>query len=222
MLDPKFLRTEITETAARLAQRGFSLDVARLTALEEQRRQLQVATQELQNLRNTKSKAIGQAKGRGEDIAPLLAEVDGLGAQLDSAKQQLDAVLAEVEQIALTIPNLPDASVPTGKDETENVLVRRVGEPRQFDFEIKDHVALGEALDNGLDFESAVKVAGSRFVVMRGQVARLHRALTQFMLDLHTNEHGYTELYVPYLVNHASLYGTGQLPKFGAKTVSGC
>ena len=216
MLDPKFLRTEITETAARLAQRGFSLDVARLTALEEQRRQLQVATQDLQNLRNTKSKAIGQAKGRGEDIAPLLAEVDGLGAQLDSAKQQLDAVLAEVEQIALTIPNLPDASVPTGKDETENVLVRRVGEPRQFDFEIKDHVALGEALDNGLDFESAVKVAGSRFVVMRGQVARLHRALTQFMLDLHTNEHGYTELYVPYLVNHASLYGTGQLPKFGA------
>ncbi|HSG53772.1 MAG TPA: serine--tRNA ligase [Rheinheimera sp.] len=216
MLDPKFLRTELEQTAARLAQRGFVLDVARLTELEEQRRQLQVATQDLQNLRNTKSKAIGQAKGRGEDIAPLLAEVDGLGAQLDAAKQQLDVVLAEVEQIALTIPNLPDASVPAGKDETDNVEVRRFGEPRQFDFEVKDHVALGEALDKGLDFESAVKVAGSRFVVMRGQVAKLHRALTQFMLDLHTNQHGYTELYVPYLVNHASLYGTGQLPKFGA------
>ncbi|WP_215397731.1 serine--tRNA ligase [Rheinheimera oceanensis] len=216
MLDAKFLRTELTETANRLAQRGFVLDVARLTALEEQRRTLQVDTQELQNLRNTKSKAIGQAKSRGEDITPLLAEVDGLGAQLDAAKQQLDAVLSEVEQIALTIPNLPDASVPAGKDETQNVEVRRFGQPRQFEFTIQDHVALGEALDKGLDFESAVKVAGSRFVVMRGQVARLHRALTQFMLDLHTNEHGYTELYVPYLVNHASLYGTGQLPKFGA------
>lgn len=215
MLDAKFLRTELTETANRLAQRGFALDVARLTALEEQRRTLQVDTQELQNLRNTKSKAIGQAKSRGEDIAPLLAEVDGLGAQLDAAKQQLDAVLSEVEQIALTIPNLPDASVPAGKDETQNVEVRRFGQPREFEFTIQDHVALGEALDKGLDFESAVKVAGSRFVVMRGQVARLHRALTQFMLDLHTNEHGYTELYVPYLVNHASLFGTGQLPKFG-------
>lgn len=215
MLDAKFLRTELTETANRLAQRGFALDVARLTALEEQRRTLQVDTQELQNLRNTKSKAIGQAKSRGEDIAPLLAEVDGLGAQLDAAKQQLDAVLSEVEQIALTIPNLPDAAVPAGKDETQNVEVRRFGQPREFEFTIQDHVALGEALDKGLDFESAVKVAGSRFVVMRGQVARLHRALTQFMLDLHTNEHGYTELYVPYLVNHASLYGTGQLPKFG-------
>lgn len=216
MLDAKFLRTELTETAARLAQRGFVLDVARLTELEELRRKLQVDTQELQNLRNTKSKAIGQAKGRGEDITPLLAEVDGLGAQLDAAKQQLDAVLAEVEQIALSVPNLPDLSVPAGKDETQNVEVRRVGEPTVFNFTIQDHVALGEALDKGLDFESAVKVAGSRFVVMRGQVARLHRALTQFMLDLHSREHGYTEVYVPYLVNHASLYGTGQLPKFGA------
>ena len=216
MLDAKFLRTELEETASRLAQRGYVLDVARLTALEEQRRSLQVETQDLQNLRNTKSKAIGQAKGRGEDITPLLAEVDGLGAQLDAAKQQLDKVLHDVEQIALTVPNLPDASVPAGKDETDNVEVRRFGEPRQFAFEAKDHVALGEALDRGLDFESAVKVAGSRFVVMRGQVAKLHRALTQFMLDLHTGEHGYTELYVPYLVNHASLLGTGQLPKFGA------
>ena len=216
MLDAKFLRTELEETASRLAQRGYVLDVTRLTALEEQRRSLQVETQDLQNLRNTKSKAIGQAKGRGEDITPLLAEVDGLGAQLDTAKQQLDKVLHEVEQIALTVPNLPDTSVPAGKDETDNVEVRHFGEPRQFAFEVKDHVALGEALDKGLDFESAVKVAGSRFVVMRGQIARLHRALTQFMLDLHTSEHGYTELYVPYLVNHASLLGTGQLPKFGA------
>ncbi|MEH8022376.1 MULTISPECIES: serine--tRNA ligase [Rheinheimera] len=216
MLDPKFLRNELPETAARLAQRGFVLDVARLTELEEQRRQLQVETQELQNLRNTKSKVIGQAKGRGEDITPLLAEVDGLGAQLDAAKLKLDAVLADVEHIALSVPNLPDAAVPVGKDETENLEVRRFGTARQFDFDIKDHVALGEALDNGIDFESAVKIAGSRFVVMRGQIAKLHRALTQFMLDLHTNEHGYTELYVPYLVNHASLYGTGQLPKFGA------
>lgn len=216
MLDAKFLRNDIEQTAARLAQRGFVLDVTTLAALEEQRRQLQVETQELQNLRNTKSKAIGQAKGRGEDIAPLLAEVDGLGAQLDAAKSKLDAVLAQVEQIALSVPNLPDSSVPEGKDETQNVEVRRVGTPRSFDGEVKDHVALGEALDKGLDFESAVKLTGSRFVVMRGKIARLHRALTQFMLDLHTDQHGYTELYVPYLVNHDSLYGTGQLPKFGA------
>ena len=216
MLDPKFLRNELPETAARLAQRGFVLDVARLTELEEQRRQLQVETQELQNLRNTKSKVIGQEIGRREDVMPLLAEGEGLGAQLDAAKLKLDAVLADVEHIALSVPNLPDAAVPVGKDETENLEVRRFGTARQFDFDIKDHVALGEALDNGIDFESAVKIAGSRFVVMRGQIAKLHRALTQFMLDLHTNEHGYTELYVPYLVNHASLYGTGQLPKFGA------
>ncbi len=216
MLDAKFLRNDLTETAARLAKRGFVLDVARLTELEELRRKLQVDTQELQNLRNTKSKAIGQAKGRGEDITPLLAEVDGLGAQLDAAKQQLDIVLADVEQIALTVPNLPDVSVPEGQDETQNVEVRRFGTPQQFEFDVKDHVALGEAIDNGLDFESAVKLTGSRFVVMRGKIARLHRALAQFMLDLHTTEHGYTELYVPYLVNHNSLYGTGQLPKFGA------
>jgi len=216
MLDPKFLRAELAQTAERLATRGMTLDVAAISALEEQRRVLQVETQELQNQRNTKSKAIGQAKGRGEDIAPLLAEVDGLGAQLDAAKIRLDAVLAELDKIALSIPNLPDLSVPVGKDETENLVVRRVGEPRQFDFPVKDHVALGEAYAEGLDFESAVKLSGSRFVVMKGQMARLHRALTQFMLDVHTQQHGYTEVYVPYLVNHASLYGTGQLPKFSA------
>lgn len=216
MLDPKFLRAELAQTAERLATRGMTLDVAAISALEEQRRVLQVETQELQNQRNTKSKAIGQAKGRGEDIAPLLAEVDGLGAQLDAAKIRLDAVLAELDKIALSIPNLPDLSVPVGKDETENLEVRRVGEPRQFDFPVKDHLALGEAYAEGLDFESAVKLSGSRFVVMKGQMARLHRALTQFMLDVHTQQHGYTEVYVPYLVNHASLYGTGQLPKFSA------
>lgn len=216
MLDSKYLRAELAETAARQATRGFVLDVEKINALELQRRELQVATQELQNQRNSKSKAIGQAKARGEDIAPLLAEVDGLGAELDRAKVQLDAVLAELDAIAATIPNLPDLSVPVGSDEHGNVEVRRVGTPRQFEFDVKDHVALGEALDKGLDFESAVKIAGSRFVVMKGQIARLHRALTQFMLDLHTEQHGYTEMYVPYLVNKDSLFGTGQLPKFGA------
>jgi seryl-tRNA synthetase len=216
MLDSKYLRSELAQTAERLATRGFVVDVAHISALEEQRRQLQMATQDLQNLRNSKSKAIGQAKARGEDIAPLLAEVDGLGGQLDAAKLQLDAVLAEVDQIALSLPNIPDLSVPVGKDETGNVEVRRFGEIPQFDFVPQDHVALGEGLAGGLDFESAVKVAGSRFVVMKGQIAKLHRALAQFMLDLHTEQHGYTELYVPYLVNKDSLYGTGQLPKFGA------
>lgn len=216
MLDSKYLRGEIAETAARLATRGFVLNVAQINALEEQRRELQVATQELQNQRNSKSKAIGQAKARGEDIAPLLLEVDGLGDALNKAKIQLDAVLAELDQIALTLPNLPDLSVPVGKDETGNVEVRRFGMIPDFDFTPLDHVAVGEALDGGLDFESAVKIAGSRFVVMKGQIAKLHRALAQFMLDLHTEQHGYTELYVPYLVNKDSLYGTGQLPKFGA------
>jgi seryl-tRNA synthetase len=216
MLDSKYLRGEIAETSARLATRGFVLNVAQINALEEQRRELQVATQELQNQRNSKSKAIGQAKARGEDIAPLLLEVDGLGDALNKAKIQLDAVLAELDQIALTLPNLPDLSVPVGKDETGNVEVRRFGEIPNFEFTPQDHVAVGEALDGGLDFESAVKIAGSRFVVMKGQIAKLHRALAQFMLDLHTEQHGYTELYVPYLVNKDSLYGTGQLPKFGA------
>ncbi len=216
MLDSKYLRGDIAETAQRLATRGFTLNVAQINALEEQRRELQVATQELQNQRNSKSKAIGQAKARGEDIAPLLAEVDGLGDALNKAKIQLDAVLAELDQIALTLPNLPDLSVPVGKDEAGNVEVRRFGDIPVFSFEPQDHVAVGEALAGGLDFESAVKIAGSRFVVMKGQIARMHRALAQFMLDLHTEQHGYTELYVPYLVNKDSLYGTGQLPKFGA------
>jgi seryl-tRNA synthetase len=216
MLDAKFLRTELTQTAERLASRGFTLDVASLSALEERRRGLQMHTQELQNLRNSRSKEIGQAKARGEDIAPLLQEVAGLGDQLTTAKTELDTLLHQLDQISSSIPNLPDSSVPVGKDEQDNIEVRRFKEPVEMAFEAKDHVALGEALDKGLDFESAVKLSGSRFVVMRGQIARLHRALTQFMLDLHTTEHGYTEMYVPYLVNHDSLYGTGQLPKFGA------
>lgn len=216
MLDSKYLRSDLAEAAARLATRGLTIDVEKITALETKRRDLQVVTQELQNTRNSKSKAIGQAKARGEDIAPLLAEVDGLGAQLEQTKVQLDAVLAEVDAISQTLPNLPDLSVPVGKDETGNVEVRRVGEPTMFDFAVQDHVSLGEALDKGLDFESAVKITGSRFVVMKGQIAKLHRALAQFMLDLHTEQHGYTEMYVPYLVNKDSLFGTGQLPKFSA------
>lgn len=216
MLDSKYLRSELAETAARLATRGLTIDVEKISGLEIKRRELQVTTQELQNLRNTKSKSIGQAKARGEDIAPLLAEVDGLGAELDAAKAQLDAILAEVDAISSTLPNLPDLSVPVGTDETGNVEVRRVGEPQAFDFTAQDHVALGEALDKGLDFENAVKITGSRFVVMKGQIAKLHRALAQFMLDLHTEQHGYTEMYVPYLVNKESLFGTGQLPKFSA------
>lgn len=216
MLDTKFLRTELTQTAERLASRGFPLDVASLSALEERRRTLQVHTQELQNLRNSRSKEIGQAKARGEDISPLLQEVAGLGDQLTTAKTELDALLSELDVISSSIPNLPDSSVPVGKDEQENIEVRRFKEPTELGFAAKDHVVLGEALDKGLDFEGGVKLSGSRFVVMRGQIARLHRALAQFMLDLHTTEHGYTEMYVPYLVNHDSLYGTGQLPKFGA------
>ena len=216
MLDPKYLRQEIDQTASRLASRGFVLDVARINALEDQRRVLQTRTQELQNERNTRSKAIGLAKGRGEDVAPLLAQVAGLGEQLETANQDLDKLIAELDAIALSIPNLPHESVPVGKDESENVEVRRGGSPRQFDFPVQDHVALGEALDSGIDFEAAAKISGARFVVLKGQIARLHRALAQFMVDVHSQQHGYTEVYVPYLVQPQALYGTGQLPKFGA------
>ncbi|WP_406667572.1 serine--tRNA ligase [Gallaecimonas sp. GXIMD1310] len=214
MLDNKFLRAELAETAARLATRGFTLDVAALEALESQRKDLQVRTQELQNERNTRSKAIGLAARNGEDIAPLKAEVTQINEQLDSCKAELDEVLRQWNELAYAVPNLPHPSVPAGKDESDNVEVRRWGTPRQFDFAVKDHVELGENLA-GLSFEDGVKLSGSRFVVMRGEVARLHRALAQFMLDLHTEQHGYQETYVPYLVNEASLYGTGQLPKFG-------
>ncbi|WP_025672822.1 serine--tRNA ligase [Salinivibrio socompensis] len=214
MLDSKLLRTELEETAQQLARRGFTLDVDAMRELEEQRKSLQIRTEQLQAERNSRSKSIGQAKAKGEDIMPLLAEVSNLGDELDAAKVELAALQQKVNDLVMGVPNLPAAEVPSGKDESENQEIMRWGEPRQFDFEVKDHVDLGE-LSGGLDFASAVKLSGSRFIVMKGQMARMHRALTQFMLDLHTNEHGYTEMYVPYLVNADSLYGTGQLPKFG-------
>ena len=214
MIDPNLLRNNLAEVAEKLKiKRGFTLDVANITQLEEQRKALQVKTETLQAERNARSKAIGAAKARGEDIAPLLAEVDHMAAELEQGKVELDKVQNALNDIALNIPNIPADEVPLGKDDSENLEVSRWGEPRKFDFEIKDHVALGENLQ-GLDFASAVKLTGSRFVVMKGQIAKLHRAIAQFMLDLHTEQHGYTEAYVPYLVNHDTLYGTGQLPKF--------
>ncbi|WP_372873037.1 serine--tRNA ligase [Shewanella sp.] len=213
MLDTKYLRNELEFTKERLAARGFALDIDHLKALEEKRKSLQVATEELQASRNAISKSIGQAKARGEDVAPIMAQVGNLGAELEAKKVELASLLEEINAIAMSVPNLPDESVPVGKDESENVEVRRWGEPRSFDFDVKDHVDLGEGL-GGLDFKTAVKITGSRFIVMKGQIARMHRALAQFMLDLHTMEHGYTEAYVPLLVNTDSLLGTGQLPKF--------
>ena len=213
MLDPKLIRTDITTVAAQLRKRGFELDVSAIDALESQRKQCQVHTEQLQSERNTKSKSIGKAKAAGEDIQPLLDEVAGLGESLDTAKAELGEIQAQLDGILMGIPNLPHESVPDGKDESDNVEIRRWGEPRVFEFEIKDHVDVGASLDQ-LDFETASKLTGSRFVVMRGQLARLHRALIQFMLDLHTGEHGYTEVYVPYIANSDSLRGTGQLPKF--------
>ena len=213
MLDPKLLRSEPDRVAANLARRGFTLDVAALTALEERRKAVQVRTDALRNERNTRSRAIGQARAKGADVAPLLKEVETLGQQLDAAEADLAAVQAEVERLALGLPNLLHESVPDGADESANVEVRRVGVPRSLGFAARDHVALGE-LDGGLDFEAAGRISGARFAVMKGAVARLHRALAQFMLDLHTREHGYTEAYVPYLVSRQTLTGTGQLPKF--------
>jgi len=213
MLDPKLLRTDIDAVARNLAKRGFELDVEQYNKLEEERKAIQVETQELQNERNSSSKSIGQAKARGEDIQPLLDQVADLGSKLDAAKERLNQVMTQLDEIHYGIPNLLDDSVPEGKDESENVEIRRWGEPRQFDFEPKDHVEVGEAL-NGLDFASAAKIAASRFIVKKGLVAKLHRALIQFMLDLHSKEHGYEEVYVPYMVNAESLTGTGQLPKF--------
>ena len=214
MLDPSLLRTQPAELAARLRDsRGFDLDVAALETLEAERKQLQVRTQELQNLRNTRSKAIGQAKAKGEDVAALMAEVAGFGDELKASEARLDDIRARIEAIALGIPNLPDASVPQGSDETGNVEQHRWGSPRAFDFQPKDHVELG-ARHGWLDGDVAAKLSGARFTVLRGQLARLHRALAQFMLDLHTGEHGYEETNVPLLVNADSMRGTGQLPKF--------
>ncbi|WP_355661296.1 serine--tRNA ligase [Halomonas salifodinae] len=214
MLDPKLLRGDLTEVAQRLAKRGFTLDTERLEALESRRRELQTETERLQNERNTRSKSIGQAKAQGEDIAPLLAEVSDLGERLDAAKAKLAEAQVEWDALVSGIPNLPHDSVPQGDDEDDNVELHRWGTPREFDFEVKDHVDLGAKLGY-LDFELAAKLTGARFAVMRGPIARLHRALAQFMLDKQTQEHGYEECYVPYMVNEASLHGTGQLPKFG-------
>ena len=213
MLDPKYLRSEIDEAAARLATRGYVLDVAAVNALEEKRKDLQSRTQELQAERNARSKSIGEAARRGEDVAPLKAEVTKINDELETSKVALEALLADIKAISDAIPNLPSDTTPVGRDENDNVIVRHWGTPRAFDFPVRDHIDLGEAA-KGVDFKNGVKLSGARFVVMKGQIARLHRALAQFMLDLHTLQHGYTECYVPYLVNPDSLYGTGQLPKF--------
>ncbi len=214
MLDPKFLRNDLHIAAEKLAARGFNLDVVKLEELESRRKSLQTATQELQNERNAKSKSIGQAKARGEDIQPLLDSVADLGDKLDAAKAELTELLSEIDTIALSIPNIQADDVPAGNSEDDNVEVLKWGEPKQFDFEVKDHVDLGESLDKGLDFAMGTKLSGARFTVMKGKIARLNRALAQFMLDQHTENNGYTEAYVPYLVNPESLQGTGQLPKF--------
>ena len=213
MLDPKLLRSELDAVAERLATRGFELDKAAFAALEEKRKTLQVQTETLQAERNSRSKNIGKAKAAGEDIQPLLDEVASLGDQLDAAKTELTTLQDEYQALLATLPNLPHESVPVGRDEADNQEVRRWGEPRSFDFAIKDHVDLGEA-SGLLDFETAAKLTGSRFNLMRGGIARLHRALAQFMLNTQIDEHGYEECNVPLIVNADSLYGTGQLPKF--------
>lgn len=216
MLDPKLLRTDLENTAKQLARRGFVLDVLSITSLEEKRKQVQVLTQQYQNERNTKSKAIGQAKARGEDTKPLMDEVASIATALKQAEADLEKLQNDLTAITLGIPNIPHASVPDGKDEHDNQEVRRWGEPRKLEFVPKDHVDLGTGLGL-MDFEVAAKISGARFVVLQGALAQLHRALIQFMLNLHTQEHGYTETYVPYLVNADSLRGTGQLPKFEAE-----
>ncbi len=213
MLDAKHFRQDIENTAERLRLRGYQLDTTAITKLEEQRKTLQMQTQDLQNERNQRSKLIGQHKAKGEDIQPLLAEIGDLGDRLTASEQQLQAVQQQLNKILDTIPNLPHASVPHGKSEDDNVEIRRWGEPKTFDFQAKEHYDIGENLGL-MDFATASKITGSRFVILHSGLARLHRALIQFMLDIHTNEHGYREIYVPYLVNAASLYGTSQLPKF--------
>ncbi|MBB6521593.1 serine--tRNA ligase [Pseudoteredinibacter isoporae] len=213
MLDPKIVRTQAEDIAKALTKRGFDLDVATIQALEEERKEIQVKTEALQQERNSKSKNIGKAKAQGEDIAPLLKEVEDLKGSLQEAEQQLHAVQSKMDELLSGVPNVLHESVPEGNDEDDNVEIARWGEPRNFDFDVKDHVDLGSDL-GGLDFETASKITGSRFAVMRGGVARLHRALIQFMLDTHINEHGYEEIQVPFIVNKDSLFGTGQLPKF--------
>ena len=213
MIDAKLLRSDPDAVARNLARRGFALDVTALKALDEKRKIAQVQNDQIRSERNAHAKAVGMAKGRGEDIAPLIAKGDELTRNMAAVDKQLADIQAEVDTLVASLPNLLHDSVPEGRDETANVEVRRWGDPRQFEFQPKDHVVLGEAL-GGMDFEAASRISGARFVVMRSGIARLHRALGQFMLDLHTGEHGYTEVYVPYLVQPPALFGTGQLPKF--------
>ncbi|MBL8507699.1 MAG: serine--tRNA ligase [Chitinimonas sp.] len=212
MLDIQQLRNDLDGVAARLAQRGYALDTAAFAALEHERKALQTRTQDLQAERNAKSKAIGQAKSRGEDVAPIMASVANLGDELKAAEQSLAALQDKLNDMLLHIPNLPHESVPVGKDESGNVELLRWGTPRSFDFEVKDHVDIGTPL--GLDFETGAKLSGARFTVLTGQSAKLHRALAQFMIDTQNYEQGYTEVYTPYIVNPEVLFGTGQLPKF--------
>jgi seryl-tRNA synthetase len=213
VLDPKLLRSDLPGVAAALARRGFVLDVQAFASLEEQRKSLQIEADRLRADRNANAKAVGFAKSKGEDVATLLSAGEVLGAGLQGVEKRLEDVQAQITDLQLGLPNILHASVPDGRDETANVEVRRFGMPREFTFEPKDHVALGERL--GMDFEAAGSISGARFVVLSGTLAKLHRALAQFMLDLHTNTHGYRETYVPYLVHAAALLGTGQLPKFG-------
>jgi seryl-tRNA synthetase len=212
MLDIQLLRKDLDGVAKRLADRGYTLDVATFTALEAERRDTQTRTEELQARRNSLSKQIGAMKGRGEDTSAVMAEVGGIGDEMKASAVKLEDIQKRLSDLLLGVPNLAHESVPVGNDEADNVEVRRWGTPRQFDFEVKDHVDVGTPL--GLDFETGAKLSGTRFTMLRGQIARLHRALAQFMIDTHTQQHGYTEIYTPYIVNPDILYGTGQLPKF--------
>jgi seryl-tRNA synthetase len=213
MLDPKLLRNDIESVAKALEKRHYKLDVAGFNQLEAQRREIQIKSETLQAERNSRSKSIGQAKAAGQDIEPLKAEVNKLGEALDSAKALLNSIQGKIDDVVMAIPNMPDDSVPAGKDENDNVEIRRWGTPKQFSFTPKDHVDIGSK-QGDLNFDVAAKLTSSRFAVMQGGIARMHRALIQFMLDTHIHEHGYREIYVPYIVNSDSLRGTGQLPKF--------
>jgi len=213
MLEQRFFRDDINQAADLLKKRGFALDVDGINKLESKRKSIQVETQDLQSQRNTKSKLIGQEKSKGNDATDLLAEVGNLGQALKEKEAQLSEILNELRTLSLNVPNIPHDSVPEGKDENDNQEIKKWGEPKKYNFEVLDHVDIGAQLGM-LDFEVAAKIAGSRFAHMSGQLARLHRVLTQFMLDIHTAEHGYREVYVPYIVNEKSLEGTGQLPKF--------
>jgi len=218
MLDIQLLRKDPDAVAKRLAQRGYTLDVAAFAALETERREIQTRTEELQMRRNTLSKQIGAMKGRGEDTSAVMAEVGGIGDTMKASAAQLDDIQKRLSDLMLGVPNLPHESVPVGRDETQNVEVRRWGTPRSFDFEVKDHVDVGAPL--GLDFETGAKLSGARFTLLRGQIARLHRALAQFMIDTHTEQHGYTEAYTPYIVNPEILVGTGPVAQIRGRHVS--